>query len=178
MKSHYRWFILVILHLPLISGCIHLPSPTTQTINDKLSIPMPIEKGETILIYGKNARKPVYFGEPYFSMGCIDFRGDTLEQLTKYMLLLNPAPGQFSIKTLRELQDGEPSIDLNEPILTGLNISDSKALQERLRYVIYVNEKVDTTLHVPLYIVPFGVASCGNEAVLEATIWEVPSRNL
>jgi hypothetical protein len=179
MRSHYRWCIFVILFLPLISGCFHLPAPSTESINDKLSVGKPIEKGEAILICGKNALRPVRFGEPYFTMGCMpDFQDDTVGQLTKYMLLLNPVPGQLAIKTLSELQGAGPIIKFSEPILSELGISESKALQERLRYVFFVNEKVDTTIHLPLYLVPFGVAACGNHTTLEATIWEVPSGNV
>jgi hypothetical protein len=179
MSSHYRWCILVTLNLAFISGCFHLPSPSTETVDDKLSLVKPIEMGDTICIYGNNASRPGYFGEPYFTMGCmLDFKNDTIEQLTRYMLLLNPVPGQFAIKELRELQGAEPFIKFSEPILTELYISESKALKERLRYVIFVNEKIDTAIHMPLYIIPFGIAACGNETVLEATIWEVPSGNL
>jgi hypothetical protein len=92
----------------------------------------------------------------------LDFKNDTIEQLTRYMLLLNPVPGQFAIKEISELQGTAPFIKFSEPILTELYISESKALKERLRYVIFVNEKIDTAIHMPLYIIPFGIAACGN----------------
>jgi hypothetical protein len=178
MRSHY-WCIIVILALPLFFGCIPLPAPSTETINDELSLAKPIEEGETILIYGNNAPRPHYFGEPYFTMGCmLDYQGDTVGQLTNNMLKLNPVPGRFAIKTLGELQGTEPTLRFSEPILTDLKISESMATQERLRYVIFVNEKIDNTLHIPIYLIPFGISACSNETVLKATIWDVPSGNL
>lgn len=113
-----------------LSGCIPLPSPTYGTINDKLSLAKPFEKGESILIYGKNASRPARFGEPYFTMGCMsDFQDDTVGQVTKYMLLLNPVPGQFSINTLSELRGEGPVIKFSAPIWSELGISEAKALQ-------------------------------------------------
>jgi len=178
VRSHYSYF-LIILILPIFSGCIPLPAPSTETIKDELSLTKTIEKGETILVYGNNAQRPHYFGEPYFSMGCmLDYQSDTVNQLSKYILKLNPVPGQFAIKTLDELQGTEPPLKFSDPILTELNISESIAAQERLRYVIFVNEKIDNTLHIPIYLIPFGISACSNETVLEATIWDVPSGNL
>jgi hypothetical protein len=178
MKSHSRWYIFVILSLAFISGCFHLPAPSTETINDKLSLAKPIEKGETIIICGNNASRPARFGEPYFTMGCMpDFQDDTVGQVTRYMLLLNPVPGQFAIKTSSEFQGAGPIIKFSEPILSELGISEAKAIQEHLRYIIFINEKIDTTIHVPLYLIPFGAAACGNQTTLEATICEAPSGN-
>jgi hypothetical protein len=160
----------------MVSGCIPLPAPSSETVKDELSLPGTIQKGEAILIYGKNAPRPHYFGEPYFSMGCmLDYQGDTVGQLTIYMLKLNPVPGQFAIKTLDELQGAAPNLVFNDPVLTELNISEPMASQERLRYIIIVHETIDNTLHIPLYLIPFGISACSNEAVIEATIWEVPS---
>ncbi|WAC08513.1 MAG: hypothetical protein OS130_04780 [Thermodesulfobacteriota bacterium] len=176
MRSYYCGYIFLILYLNLICGCLPLPSPSIETINDKLSRVALIEKGETILICGNNAPCPARFGEPYFTMGGMpDFQDDTVGQVIKYMVVLNPAPDQFDIKTLGELQEPGPTIKFSEPVLAELSISEAKAKQEHLRYIIFINEKVETTIHVPLYLVPFGAAACGNQTTLEATIWEAPS---
>jgi hypothetical protein len=174
MGSRY-WCILAILVVSLVSGCLPLPAPSTLTVDDKLYSFRPLEQGDTILIHGENAPRPHYFGEPYFSMGCmLDYEGNTLGQLIRYMLKFNPVPGQFSIKTEGELQGDEPAVKFSEPA-PGLNISASMASRERLRYVIVVREKIDTTLHIPLYVIPFGISACGNESALEAFVWDVPS---
>ena len=178
MRPHYRC-ICFILILSLFSACIPLPAPSTETIKDNLSLAKPIEKGESILVHSRSAERPKYFGEPYFSMGCmLDYQVNALDQLTKYLLKLNPVPGQFAIKSEEELKGESPTIKFSEPAYDMIEISESMALKERLRYVIFVTEKIDTTLHLPLYIIPFGIAECSNETTLDATVWEVPSGNL
>jgi hypothetical protein len=108
----------------------------------------------------------------------LDYQNNALDQLTNYLLKLNPVPGQFAIKNEEELKGGSPTIKFSDPAYDMVEISESTALKERLRYVIFVTEKIDTTLHLPLYIIPFGIAECSNKTTLDATIWEVPSGNL
>ena len=68
-------------------------------------------------------------------------------------------------------------VELPQP---GLNVKLSdiftaKVLENHVRYLLFVNEKVETTIHVPLYFFPGGVAACGHKTILEAGIWEMPS---
>lgn len=171
------WWILLLL--PLICGCIPLPAPSTQAIDVKLPPIVPLASGETILVHGTNAARPHYRAEPYFTMGCmLDYEGDTVGQISNYLLKLNPVPGHFAIRTVEELQGEGPTLVFSEPILTDVKISAVLAAETRLRYIIFIRERIDNTLHFPIYIVPLGISACRNEAVLVATIWDVPSGKL
>jgi hypothetical protein len=179
MRSHNRCLLCILFILPLFSACIPLPAPSTETIKDNIPLFKPIEIGESIYIHSRSALRPKYFGEPYFTMGCmLDYRDNAVDQLTNYILKINPVPGLFAIKNEEELKGESPAIKFSEPAYDMIEISESIALKERLRYVIFVTEKIETTLRLPLYIIPFGIAECSNETSLDATVWEVPSGNL
>jgi hypothetical protein len=38
-----------------------------------------------------------------------------------------------------------------------------------------VKESFEAAVHAPLYVSPFGVASCSNKTVLEAGVWDLPA---
>jgi len=46
--------------------------------------------------------------------------------------------------------------------------------RDHLRYAVHVKERFGATVHAPLYVSPFGVASCSNKTVLEASVWDLP----
>jgi hypothetical protein len=169
-------YILFIILFATISGCFQLPAPTTESLDDHATVLKPVQTGEKVLIYGFNATRYKYFGEPYFSMGCmLDYTNDTEEDFIRLVLKLNPAPGQFAVIRLDEIVGEEPMVSFKGPSSPPINISVATAINERLRYVILLRETIDTSLHIPLYIIPFGISACSNIAILEATVWEVPS---
>jgi len=128
-----------------------------------------IKKGDTIIIFGENASPPKHLF-PYFTMGCMhEFKTDTVSELIRSILELNPKPGEFSVKR-HNVKTGGHSI------LEKLDISESQVTTERIRYAIHIKEEVKTSIHLPLYIFPLiGISLCGNTTDLEATIWELPS---
>lgn len=68
-------------------------------------------------------------------------------------------------------------VELPQPGLD-LKLSDiftAKVLENHVRYLLFVNEKVETTIHVPLYFFPGGVTACGHKTILETGIWKMPS---
>ena len=57
-----------------------------------------------------------------------------------------------------------------------LDLSQDKFVsRDRPRYAVHVKEKFEAIVHVPLYVSPFGVASCSNKTVLEARVWDLPA---
>lgn len=168
--------ILTCIALAAIPGCIVLPAPSTESIDDRTTQFRPLENGEKVFIYGFNGTPPTYWGEPYFSMGCINYyTNGTDEVFTRLILKLNPVPGQFALIEATELGGDGAMVALSGPSPPEIDISVKTAEKERLRYVILLRETLDTSLHIPLYVIPFGIATCNNKSVLEASIWEVPS---
>ena len=169
------WCVLAILPLPFLAGCIVIPSPSHETVSNKLTSIQPLQDGDTILIYGRDGLSPAHCFDPYFIMCGMDYRPGTISHLTKNILLWNPVPGRFAIAQLAELQGPGPVVQSMNWGLSELQLSQTLAASKHLRYVIFVKEKIKESIHVPLYIVPFGIAACGNTTVLEATLWELPS---
>ena len=183
MKLAYQRCAIVLL--PFIYGCIPIYVPSVLEVDDKLLITQPQEKGDTIQLFGDNAAQPHLFGKPYFTMGCImEFYRDTVGELKQKILMINPDPGRFAIRGSDELdfealhKDALHNLAGGERILKRLGISETKAFDEHLRYVVYVKERLETTVYIPLYAIPIGVASCGVETVLEASISEWPSEKV
>jgi hypothetical protein len=170
----------ILISLLLFSGCIHVPMSSEITIHDPLQNMQPVEQGDVVLVYGENApvQKQSIAG-PYFTANCAaTSQEDTIGELIKTILRVNPQPGRFAI---RHLKDQETAKDLDyvttcgDSILCQLNLSKSKVIADRLRYAIHVKENFKAKVHVPLYIIPFGIASCANKTVLETTVWELPT---
>lgn len=178
MKLAYQRCVIVLL--PFIYGCIPISVPSVLEVDDKLLITQPLEKGDTILLYGDNAVQPDLFAAPELTMGCmLEFHRDTVRELGHKILMINPDPGRFAIRRLSDLAPERPlNLPGGEPILRRWGISETKATDDRLRYVVYLKERVETTVYIPLYIIPFGVAACGVETILEASIWEWPSEKV
>jgi hypothetical protein len=175
MKSLFI-FILAGIALTTISGCVVLPAPSTEHLDDQAKMFRTLEPGEKILIYGFNGILPTYWGEPYFSMGCMNYYTNRTDKVfTRLILKLNPVPGQFALIEATELGGDGAMVAFSGPSPPVFDISVKTAEKERLRYVILLRETLDTSLHIPLYVIPFGISMCGNKSVLEASIWEVPS---
>lgn len=166
----------IIVLATIISGCAMIPVPSHSSVDNKLPIAQPLGKGETIVVYGVDADlKPA--GHPYFIFSCrsLPFIPNTITRLTDSIRNDNPAilATNGLSKELESMLGAQlPQIGLD------LKLSDiftAKVLENHVRYLFFVKEKVDTTIHVPLYFIPVGVAACGNETILEAGIWEFPS---
>jgi hypothetical protein len=171
---------LPLLLLPLLAGCFHIPVHSDVAIHDPLQAMLPVEQGETVVIYGENATAPKQsMAGSYFTAGCAALsQKDTIGDLIKTLLMVNPLPGRFAVKHLKDLEksgDPECAATGGNSILCRLNLSKSQVVSERLRYAIHVKETFEARVHIPLYAMPFGVASCSNKTVLEATVWELPA---
>jgi len=152
--------ILILLGL-LLAGCINIPLSSNLGEQDNLGKALPLEQGDVIVVDGENARNPSnspLFKDAmhnYITAGCVAFfHDDTVRELITAILKVNPQPGRFAVRHINEETSGE---------------------NERLRYKLYVKETFEVKPHIPLYAPPFGVASCGNRTVLEASVWELPT---
>jgi len=176
-KKAYRQGLMLLL-LALFPGCVHVPMSSETAIHDPLATIEPVEQGEVIVVYGKNAPPPKQsIAGSYFTANCAaTSQMDTIGELIKTILRVNPQPGRFAVRHLKDLQKDK---DLDCPtgngdsILCRLKLSKAQVAAERLRYAIYVQEKFDANIHVPLYAAPFGIASCSNKTVLDVTVWEL-----
>jgi len=177
-KTALVW--LSLLFLTLFSGCMHIPVSSEIKIHDPLQSMQPVEQGEALVIYGENAplQKQSIAGS-YFTANCAaPSQTDTIGELIKTILMVNPQPGRFAVRPLQDLETEKSpdcSAESGDSILCRLNLSKARVASERLRYAIHVQEKFDAKIHVPLYASPFGVASCSNKTALEATVWELPT---
>jgi len=173
----YGWILAL---LTLFSGCVHVPMSSETIITDKLRAIPSVEPGDVLLVYGENAAVPEQsiIGS-YLTAYCLAaFHGNTVGELIKTILKVNPQPGRFAVRHLKELEregDADSTSTEGNSILSRLNLSKARVLKDRLRYAVHVREEFGVTVHVPLYFSPFGVASCGNRTVLEAHIWELPT---
>jgi hypothetical protein len=170
----------------LVAGCIPIPKSSNITTNDRLRTIRPLERGEAILVYGENATVPKSGSmKGMVTAECAaGYSGNTIGSLVTTILALNPEPGRFSVKHLSDLRVGS----LSEPraqgeqncigsntgsILCRLKLSKDRVLNDRLRFYVFVKEKIETDIHLPTFLPPFGVASCGQKAILEADIWDL-----
>ena len=171
----YGWMLALLI---LFSGCVHVPMSSESTIHDALQTIQPVEQGEVLVVYGENApvQKQSMAGS-YFTADCAaTSQKDTIGELIKSILRMNPQPGRFAVRHLKDLEtekDPDCPISGGDSILCRLNLSKAQAVSDRLRYAIHVKENFEAKIHLPLYASPFGVASCSNKTVLEATIWEL-----
>jgi hypothetical protein len=175
-----RRYIWILIFLTLFYGCAHVPMSSDTIINDKLQAIKPLEQGDVLVVYGENATVPEQsITNSYFTSGCLaTFQGDTVGELIKTILKENPLPGRFAVRHLKDLEKEEgsdPAATGGGSILSRLNLSKNKVLMDHLRYAIHVNETFEIKIHIPLYAIPFGIASCGNRTVLEANIYELPT---
>ena len=178
--------LMLVLMALLVAGCIPIPKSSDITTNDRLRTTRPLERGETILVYGENATVPKKGSmKGMVTAECATgYSGNTIENLVTTILKLNPEPGRFSVKHSSDLRIG----NLSDPIIQGeqncigsdtgsilcrLKLSRDRVLNDRLRFYVFVKEKVETDVHLPAFLPPFGVASCGQKAVLEADLWDL-----
>lgn len=166
--------------LALFAGCVHVPVSSDIVVNDRLEAAPPLEPGDVVVVYGENAAPPGQNAAvTYFTAGCQGaFHGNTLGELAKTILKVNPQPGLFAVRYAKKLQKEEGAGASAEgpgsvPALSDL--SQDKFSAGRPRYAVHVREQFDASVHVPLYVSPFGVASCSNKTVLEARVWDLPA---
>jgi len=168
----------IIVFTTIISGCAMISVPSHLNVDNKLTIAQPLGKGETIVVDGVNADPPEPTDNLYFIFQCRNFafqQRDTITRLTDSIRDGNPAI--LATEGSREELKSMVGVELPQPGLD-LKLSDiftARALENHVRYLLFVNEKVETTIHVPLYFIPAGVAACGHKTILEAGVWEIPS---
>jgi hypothetical protein len=132
-----------------------------------------------MLIFGENAVPPDRNAAvDYFTAGCQGaFHRNTVGELAKTILKVNPQPGCFTVRYVKETKKG-PAPDRAEArpdsILARLDLTKEVVSRDHLRYALHVKESFEASIHAPLYVSPFGVASCSNKTVLEAGVWNLP----
>jgi hypothetical protein len=192
MAKMKLWHSLMpVLMALLVAGCIPIPKSSNITTNDKLRTIRPLERGETILVYGENATVPKKGSmKGMVTAECAaGYGGYTIEDLVTTILELNPEPGRFSVKHLSDLRIGnlsDPRVQGKQncigsetgSILCRLKLSRDRVLNDRLRFYVFVKEKIETDVHLPAFLPPFGVASCGQKAILEADVWDLSTEEL
>ncbi len=163
-----RGWVLVLLLL--FAGCAHVPVESDIKINDKLQSAPPLEPGDVILVFGENAVPPERNAAvDYFTAGCQGvFHRNTIGGLVKTILKINPQPGRFAVRYVKETKEDHASI------LARLNLTKEMVPRDHLRYAVHVKESFEAGIHAPLYVSPFGVASCSNKTVLQAGVWNLP----
>ena len=166
----------LLIVLPVVSGCIPLPAPSIVRMDDKLALgEHPLAKEDTVLIFGHNAEPPSPPGifSFYFIFGCrhAAYQQDTISRLGESVYAANRTilgpkglADEMGYLVIPEGEDWKPPDALSRELS-----------QAHVRYLVSVAENVDTTIHVPLYVSPYGVAACGHKTTLEARIWELPS---
>lgn len=171
------WYGWILVLLTLVSGCVHIPMSSDIIINNKLKAIQPLERGEVLVVYGENATVPKQSIQDLFTAGCLaSFHRNTIGNLITTILKMNPNPGRFAVRDLKDLEkEGGPDCAAaDDSILCRLNLSKTKVLLDHLRFLIHVKENFEADVHLPLYAPPFGVASCSNKTVLEANVWDLP----
>lgn len=177
------WFALVASLLTLLSSCVSIPLTLSSNtaVDDKLQSLEPLQPGDVVVVYGENAPPRKQAFTDYFSALCLQLYGnrDTIAHLIATISEINPQPGRFVVKSLHDVKENlataiEDGPDCAEgPVLCKLGLSKAKVLSNHLRYAIYVREEFQPKLHVPLYMMPIGIASCSHKTVLEADVWEL-----
>src|SRR5574337_1066438 len=151
VRSYYcEWIILLTI---IISGCAMIPMPSHSSVDNQLPIAQPLDKGETIVVYGVDADLPKPADHPYFIFWCrsLPFNRNTIMRLTDSIQDGNPAllATKGLSEELESMLGGElPQIGLD------LKLSDmftATVAENHVRYLLFVKEKVETTIHVPLY---------------------------
>lgn len=171
----------ILVCLALFAGCVHVPVSSDIVVNDSLRAPPPLEPGDVLLVYGENASPPERNAAvTYFTAGCQGaFHGNTIGGLARLILKANPQPGRFAVRAVKgskEEAGAELSAEEAGAMPTFPGFQQGVASAERLRYAVHVKESFEAAVHMPLYVSPFGVASCSNKTVLEARVWDLPAR--
>jgi hypothetical protein len=132
-------------------------------------------------VYGENAVPPEQNAAvTYFTAGCQgSFHRNTIGGLARLILKANPQPGRFAVRVVKGPQNeagiGRPAAEAGTPPALP-DFRQDAAPAERLRYAVHVKENFEAAVHMPLYVSPFGVASCSNKTVLEARVWDLPAQ--
>ena len=175
-----RWnrYLWPLVAAPIISGCIPLPAPSLARLDDHLgAAELRLASQERVLLFGRDAQAPEQ--GPLHNLAyllvasCKDaaFQQDTIGRLRESIYAANQT--LLAPKSL-----GDAIGPLVVPEGTEWKVPDafSRELSEaHVRYVMYVNEDVDTMIHLPFWLPLLGVAACGQETKLNARLWEWPS---
>jgi len=170
----------ILVCLALFAGCVHVPVSSDIVVNDSLQAAPPLEPGDVLLVYGENAVPPEQNAAvTYFTAGCQGgFHRNTVGGLARLILKANPQPGRFAVRVVKgpkaEAGTGRP--EAGAGTMPAFPDRPQDASSERLRYAVHVKESVEAAVHMPLYVSPFGVASCSNKTVLEARVWDLSAR--
>jgi len=167
--------------LILLAGCVHVPVTSNLVVTDRLEAASPLEPGDVLLVYGENAAPPEQNAAvTYFTAGCQGgFHRNSVGGLARLILRANPQPGRFAVRVVKGPQDeaGAGRPDAEAAAMPSFpDLRQDAAPAERLRYAVRVKESFEAAVHMPLYVSPFGVASCSNKTVLEARVWDLPAR--
>lgn len=160
--------------LILFAGCVHVPVSSDIVVADNLQATAPLEPGDVLLVYGENAAPPEKNAAvTYFTAGCQEgFHRNTVGGLARLILKANPQPGRFAVRVVKGPQE-----DAGTGTMPAFpDFRQDAASAERLRYAVHVKERFEASVHMPLYVSPFGVASCSNKTVLEARVWDLPTQ--
>lgn len=160
--------------LILFAGCVHVPVSSDIVVADNLQATAPLEPGDVLLVYGENAAPPEKNAAvTYFTAGCQEgFHRNTVGGLARLILKANPQPGRFAVRVVKGPQEDAGTGTM--PVFP--DFRQDAASAERLRYAVHVKERFEASVHMPLYVSPFGVASCSNKTVLEARVWDLPTQ--
>lgn len=177
--KHISGFWLLGLLAMLLNGCVVLPAPSTLSIEDNLKTVTPLQEGDAIVFKGHNSPVPAtvnFVLNPYLTMGCMSgYESNTEHQLGQYLLQRNPRPGWMTVRPASDFPKTSAHFEARTDSLPGRGLSSDTITINRLRYFLRVEETVATSIHVPLYVIPFGLAACGNRTRLVARLWELPS---
>ncbi|MCU0584024.1 MAG: hypothetical protein MUE57_09325 [Syntrophales bacterium] len=177
-KARCGWMVFLLV---LLAGCVHVPVSSDIVVADRLEAATPLEPGDVLLVCGENAAPPEQNAAvTYFTAGCRGaFHKNTVGGLARLILKANPQPGRFAVRVVKGPQEeagaGRPATEV-ETMPAFRDFPQDAAHAERLRYAVQVKERFETAVHMPLYVSPFGVASCSNKTVLEARVWDLPGR--
>lgn len=171
----------ILVCLALFASCVHVPVSSDIVVNDSLQAAPPLEPGDVLLVYGENASPPERNAAvTYFTAGCQGgFQRNTVGGLARLILKSNPEPGRFAVRVVKgskEEAGAERSAGEAGTMTSFPGSQQGVASAERLRYAVHVKESFEAAVHMPLYVSPFGVASCSNKTVLEARVWDLPAR--
>ncbi len=173
--TRYTWILFLLL---ISAGCVHVPVSSNIAVDDRLPAASPLEPGDVLLVSGQNADPPDRNAAvDYFTAGCQGaFHVNTIGELVKTILKINPQPGRFAVRHVMEAKNtaSDGATTGANSILGRLDLTREMVSRDHLRYAVHVKESFEVGIHAPLYVSPFGVASCSNKTVLEAGVWDLP----
>ena len=167
--------------LSLLASCASIPLKSDTAVSDKLQPVEALQPGDILIVYGVSAQLPEEKFADYFSAfsrhAYIDRRA--IAYLVDTISEMNPQPGSFEVKHLYDVKKGNAPVQENSPDcvegsgLRKFGLSKDEVLSGHLRYAIYVTESFNPKVHLPLYAMPFGIASCGQQTIFVTDVWDL-----